>query len=110
MKAKRILTEVCEKHNVKNYLEVPKEYVLEYLAEKERIQREREMRYKSDLSNVESIGVLKEQVKTLKELSRASSEDARKARIQSKVSNVISLVSMLIAAGSMILALLAFLH
>ena len=103
MKASKLLEEIHSFYNSHRYGSVPKEWVLDYLAEKDRVQREREMRYKSDLSNVESIAILKEQVSTLKEISSASSADARKARHQAQIANVISICSLLIALLALIL-------
>lgn len=102
MKASKLLEEIHSFYNSHRYGSVPKEWVLDYLAEKDRVQREREMRYKSDLSNVESIAILKEQVSTLKEISSASSADARKARNQAQIANVISVCSLLIALLALI--------
>lgn len=100
MKAKQILDEVRAACRISGYGLVEKERIIEYLAEKERLQREREARYNADIATAESIAVLKEQVKTLKESSAASSEDAKKARIQSYVSNAI-------AIGAFVVALIA---
>lgn len=97
MKADKIIVEIREKHNHSGYGNVPKEWVMDYVAEKERIQRERETRYKADISTSETTAVLKEQIKTLKQLSQASSEDAAKARRMACISNVIASCSLLIA-------------
>ena len=109
MKANEIVNEIRELKNQVGYGPVLKEWVLDYLAEKERIQRERDMRYKSDLSNVERLAVLREQVRILQEqvrilqeMCRASSEDARKARYQSLVSNVIAIISLIVAIVALI--------
>lgn len=108
-KATEIFKDICNMKNEQRYDSIPKEWVLDYLAEKERTQRERDMRYKSDVSNVERLAVLREQVRTLQEqvrilqeMCRASSEDARKARYQSLVSNVIAIISLIVAIVALI--------
>lgn len=101
MKAKKLF----EDYHAENggYGKVEKALMLDYIERKQREEREREARYQSDLSNVESIAVLKEQVKTLKEMCKSSSEDAQKARIASYVSNAIAIASLIVAVISILL-------
>lgn len=102
MKARKLLVD-CLKENGGGYGPIDKAVMLDYIERKQREEREREARHQSDLSNVESIAVLKEQVKTLKELCVSSSEDARKARTSSLVSNAIAIASLLVAVISILL-------
>lgn len=101
MKAKKLF----EDYHAENggYGKVEKALMLDYIERKQREEREREARYQSDLSNVESIAILKEQVKTLKEMCKSSSEDAQKARIASYVSNAIAIASLIVAVISILL-------
>lgn len=101
MKAKKLF----EDYHAENggYGKVEKALMLDYIERKQREEREREARYQSDLSNVESIAVLKEQVKTLKEMCKSSSEDAQKARIASYVANAIAIASLIVAVISILL-------
>lgn len=102
MKAKRLF-EDYHTENGGSYGKVEKALMLDYIERKQREEREREARYQSDLSNVESIAILKEQVKTLKEMCKSSSEDAQKARIASYVSNAIAIASLIVAVISILL-------
>ena len=67
MKAKALLEEIHRQLNDHRYGPLDKEIILSYIAQKERNEREREARHQSDLANVESVTILKEQVKTLRE-------------------------------------------
>lgn len=96
MKAKEILDAVRSIHGESGYGPVRKDWVLDYIAEKERIQREREMRYQSDLANVESIAVLKEQVKVLQAASDSSSAAAHKANMLAVIAICISAISIFV--------------
>lgn len=97
MKAKEIFKAVCELHNVQGYQDkVPKEWVIDYLNEKDRIQREREARYNADIATTKQIAVLEEQVRTLKELYASSSKDTRKAWFVSVAAVVIAFFTLLI--------------
>lgn len=109
MKAKKLF-EDYHAENGGGYGKVEKALILDYIERKQREEREREARYQSDLSNVESIAILKEQVKTLKEQivvlresSASSSKDAQKARISSYVSNAIAIASLIVAVISILL-------
>lgn len=96
VKARRILKSY---HDTKcdGYGKVEKAMMLDYIENIQREEREREARYKSDLATVESIAVLKEQVKTLKESCMSSSDDARKARLRADVSNIIAVIALAVA-------------
>lgn len=97
MKANEIFKTVCKLHNVQgNYNTVPKEWVIDYLNEKDRIQREREARYNADIATTKQIAVLEEQVKTLKEMYASSSKDARKAWLISVAAVIIAFFTLLI--------------
>lgn len=102
MKARKLFEDYHEE-NGGGYGKVEKALMLDYIERKQREEREREARYQSDLSNVESIAVLKEQVRTLKDLCISSSEDARKARVSSIVSNAIAIASLLVAVISILI-------
>lgn len=109
MKAKKLFDDY-HAENGGGYGKVEKALMLDYIERKQREEREREARYQSDLSNVESIAILKEQVKTLKEQvvvlresSASSSKDAQKARIASYVSNAIAIASLIVAVISILL-------
>ena len=102
MKANKLF-EDYQTENGGGYGKVEKALMLDYIERKQREEREREARYQSDLSNVESIAVLKEQVKTLKELCKSSSEDAQKARVASYISNAIAIASLIVAVLSILL-------
>ncbi len=122
MKARQILDDY---HNEKKdgYGAVEKHLILDFIETKQREEREREARYKSDLANVEIATTLKIQVETLKEQvkllreqvdtlnsqldiledsSQTSAEESRKARYYAKVSNFIAFVSMTVAVISLI--------
>lgn len=109
MRAKQIF-EDYHRENGGGYGKIEKALILDYIERKQREEREREARYQSDLSNVESIAILKEQVKTLKEQvivlresSASSSKDAQKARIASFISNAIAIASLIVAIISILL-------
>ena len=97
MKANEIFKTVCKLHNVQgNYNTVPKEWVIDYLNEKDRIQREREARYNADIATTKQIAVLEEQVRTLKEMYASSSRDAHKAWLVSVAAVIIAFFTLLI--------------
>ena len=97
MKAKEIFKAVCELHNVQGYQDtVPKEWVIDYLNEKDRIQREREARYNADIATTKQIAVLEEQVKTLKEMSASSNRQSVRANIIAIVAIFVSAVALLV--------------
>lgn len=102
MKAQKLF-EDYHAENGGGYGKVEKALMLDYIEKKQREEREREARYQSDLSNVESIAILKEQVKTLKEMCKSSSEDSQKARVASYVSNAIAIASLIVAVISILL-------
>ncbi len=116
MKARHYF-EGYHKENGGGYGPVEKALMLDYIERKQREERERETRYQSDLANVESIAILKEQVKTLKEQvciqreqivvlresSASSSKDALKARVASYIANTIAIASLIVAILSIIL-------
>lgn len=109
MKAKRIF-EDYHRENGGGYGPVVKQLMLEFIHQRECLEREREDRHKADLANIEidttfkeqiklskeQIKVLKGQVEALAESSRTSSRDARTA-------NIISFASMAIALLAIIL-------
>lgn len=106
--AKRILDDY-HKSAGGGYGPVEKALILDYIERKQREEREREARHQSDLANIESITILKEQVKTLKEQVAAlresassSSVDAQKARIASYTSNAIAIASLVVAIISVL--------
>lgn len=65
MNAKALLDEIHRHLNDHRYGPLDKEIILSYIAQKERNEREREARHQADVATVESVSVLKEQVKTL---------------------------------------------
>lgn len=95
MKAKKIMDDYH--HENRGYGPVEKALILDYIERKQRENREREVRYQSDLANVKTHATLEEQVKILREMSKETSEDARKARCIAMVSNVIAVCSLIVA-------------
>lgn len=93
------------KHGIKGYGAIEKHLILDFIEDKQRIEREREARYNADIATAESFATLKEQVKVLQKMCDSSSDDARKARIQSIVSNFISGISIAIAILALVLKL-----
>lgn len=65
--ARKIMDSYHKENRTGRYGAVEKALILDYVEQKQREQRERELRYQSELANVEKTAVLKEQVKTLKE-------------------------------------------
>lgn len=109
-KAEEIMKECRKENNLDNYGAIEKHLILDFINEKQRIEREREARYNADIATAESVAVLEEQVKTLKEqivllrqASDSSSADAGKARTQALISNFISGISITIAIIALIL-------
>lgn len=110
--ARQILNEYHQSAGDRRYGPVDKALLLDYFERKQRDEREREARYQSDLANVESIGVLKEQVKTLKEQvvvlresAASSSKDAQKARLVACISNAIAIASLIVSIIAVLLKL-----
>lgn len=110
-KAKEIMEEY-HKQTGGRYGAVEKHLVLDFINEKQRIEREREARYNADLAATrqvaaleEQVKVLKEQISVLREANKTSSDDARKARTQSLVANFISGISVAIAVVALVLGL-----
>ncbi|MCM1075766.1 MAG: hypothetical protein NC411_00205 [Bacteroides sp.] len=101
--ARRILENYHNDVNDHSYGAVEKALILDYIERKQREEREREARHQSDIANVESIAILKEQVKTLKEMCKSSSRDAQKARNASYISNAIAIASLIVAIVSILL-------
>lgn len=109
MRAKQIF-EDYHRENGGGYGPVEKALMLDYIERKQREEREREARYKSDLANVEVAATLKEQVKALqqqvdvlRESAASSSKDAQKARIASYISNAIAIASLIVAILSIVI-------
>lgn len=109
-KAKDIMQECRSKNGIKGYGAIEKHLILDFIEEKQRIEREREARYNADIAAARQIAVLEEQVKTLKgqlsalrEICESSSADARKARTQSLIANFISGISIAIAIIALVL-------
>ena len=110
MKARRIF----ENYHAENggYGAVEKALMLDYIERKQREEREREARYRSDLASVETVTVLKEHVKVLKEQVRtlqnqvaalkessaSSSRDARSAKHWAMFASVLSVLATLAAS------------
>ena len=110
--AENIMDECREKNNLNGYGAIEKHILLDFINEKQRIEREREARHQSDLANAdiaathrEQLKTLKEQVKALYDMSKSSSEDAHKARTQALVSNIIAILSFVLAVLTLILKL-----
>ena len=104
------MKECRERHNLEGYGPIEKHLILDFINEKQRVEREREARHNADIATTSQIAVLKEQVKTLKEQSLTllkicdtSSADARKAHIQSLIANFISFISIAVAIIALIL-------
>ena len=108
--ARKIMDECRTERNIKGYGPIEKEILLDYINQKQRIEREREARHQADVATVESVAVLKEQVKALKEQvnilresSEASTALANKAHFHSAISNIIALASLIIAILALVL-------
>ncbi len=111
MKAKRIF-ENYHQQNGGGYGPVEKALMLDYIEGKQREEREREARHQSDLANVETLAVLKEQVKVLKEQvkvlkeqvdalkqsSISSSKDSQSAKHWAMFAAVLSILATLAAS------------
>lgn len=102
-KAKDIMQECRSKNGIKGYGAIEKHLILDFIEEKQRIEREREARYNADIAAARQIAVLEEQVKTLQHIYESSSADARKARTQSLIANFISGISIAIAIIALVL-------
>lgn len=110
MKARKTLEDYHQFKGDNRYGPVERELLLEYINQRQRIEREREAKHQADLAAVETITILKEQVKalkgqtsTLQKMCDSSSEDARKARTQSLIANFISGISIVIAIIALII-------
>lgn len=108
--ANKIMEECRSRHGNSGYGAIEKHLILDYINEKQRIEREREARYNADIATAKSFAVLKEQVNTLKEqvsvlreTNMSSAADARKARTQSLIANFISGISIAIAILALVL-------
>lgn len=108
MKTMEILDAICKQHNANGYNGVPKQWVIDYLDERDRKQREREARYQSDLANAESIAVLKEQAETLKQQVRELRQYSASTSRQAATANWIALVAVIVAAISLLLQLIGY--
>lgn len=111
-KAKEIMKECRERHNLEGYGGIARHLILDFINEKQRNEREREARYDADIATARQVAVLEEQVKTLKEqtltlqkICDSSSVDARKARTQSLIANFISGISIAVAIIALVLKL-----
>lgn len=102
-KAEEIMKECRKENNLNGYGAIEKHLILDFINEKQRIEREREARYNADIATVKSITMLKEQVRTLEKMCNSSSADAAKARTQALISNFISGISIAIAIIALIL-------
>lgn len=112
MKAKKTLEDYHHSIGDHRYGPVEKELLLDFINQRQRIEREREAKHQADLASVETITILKEQVKalksqtsTLQKMCDSSSSDARKARTQSLIANFISGISIAIAIIALALKL-----
>ena len=103
MKARKTLEDYHQFKGDNRYGPVERELLLEYINQRQRIEREREAKHQADLAAVETITILKEQVKVLQKMCDSSSEDARKARTQSLIANFISGISIVIAIIALII-------
>lgn len=110
--ATKIMKDCRSKHGIGGYDAIEKHLILDFINEKQRVEREREARYNADIATTRQVAILEEQVKTLKEqittlreANLSSSSDARKARTQSLIANFISLISVAIAIIALVLKL-----
>lgn len=111
-KAKEIMKECRSKYDLSGYGAIERHYIIDFINEKQRVEREREARYNADIAVTRQVAVLEEQVRTLKtqnhtlqSMCESSSADARKARTQSLVANFISGISLVIAVLALVLKL-----
>lgn len=109
-KAKEIMKECKKQHGIDHYGAIEKHLILDFINEKQRIEREREDRHNADIATVRQVTALEEQVKTLKEqtstlqkMCDSLAADARKAHTQSLVANFISGISIAIAVMALVL-------
>lgn len=65
--AENIMKECRQQNGLTGYGAIEKSILLDFINEKQRIEREREARYNADLAAAETSATLKEQVRTLKE-------------------------------------------
>lgn len=105
MKARKTLDDYHHSIGDHSYGPVEKELLLDFINQRQRIEREREAKYQADLASVETITILKEQVKALQKMCDSSSADALKARTQSLIANFISGISIAIAIIALVLKL-----
>lgn len=115
--AEKIMGECFRSKNMKRYGFIEKEVLLNFINEKQRIEREREARYNADIAITRQVTALEEQVKSLKEqnislnkqtailneMYHSSSQEARKAYIQSLAANIISAISIAVAIIALVL-------
>lgn len=92
-----IMDECRQKKSLDGYGPIEKKIFLDFIEETQRLERERDARYRADIATAESFAVLKEQVKTLQKMLDSTSEDARKARIQAIIANGIAIASLVAA-------------
>ncbi len=115
--AEKIMNDCRKANNLTGYGPIEKHIILDFINEKQRIEREREARYQADLAAVRQITALQEQVKAMKEqvkalkeqdatlqrMSESSSAEARKARTQAVIANCIAIGSLIIAVLALVL-------
>lgn len=101
--ASKIMKECRIRFGIKDYGAIEKHLILDFINEKQRIEREREARHNADISTVRQVTVLEEQVKTLQKMCDSSSADARRARTQSLIANFLSGISIAIAIIALVL-------
>lgn len=104
-KAKEIMKECRSKYDLSGYGAIERHYILDFINEKQRAEREREARHNADIAVARQVAVLEEQVKTLQSMCDSSSADARRARTQSLVANFISGISVVVAVIALVLGL-----
>lgn len=104
MKAKRIF-EDYHRENGGGYGPVVKQLMLEFIHQRERLEREREDRHKADLANIEIDTTFKEQIKVLKGQVEALAESSRTSSRDARTANIISFASMAIALLAIILSI-----
>lgn len=96
MKAKKYFDEY---HRIYGggYGDIEKALILDFVNQKQREEREREARYKSDLSNVEQLSVLREQVNSIKEQVKTLKEMNESTSKYSLLANIIAFISLIVA-------------
>lgn len=106
-KAKKIMDKYHKERKTGRYGGVEKALILDYIEQKQREQREREMRHQSELSNIERTAVLKEQVKTLKEQANTLKEQVKAIEAMSRSSDNKAMIANIIAFASLAVAVIA---